>query len=173
MVAEFAVPKMKMGKSGKQHNCGRMIVKASIAHDPNGELEEDHHNERNYLHLLASIQPLAPASIPRLVQEPEGQANDSQHRGCIQLGIQPVGCKFDTNVFETHKEFADGMDKLLDGLEWLHTKAKLIYRDVRQANVVYCIDNRTPVLIDYGSAWRMVEPEPHHQTKTFYLGGII
>jgi len=44
------------------------------------------------------------------------------------------------------------MDKLLDALNWLHQKPKIIHRALRLANVIYDNVLQTPVLIDYDCA---------------------
>jgi len=146
----------------------RMVVKVSIP-NANGEHAEVHHlNEIQNLRLITSAEPAAPDSIPKLVWDPIGDILNCTPE-LIQFGITPVGRPISMDVFANGAQFTSGMEKLLDGLNWLHKHAKIIHRDLRLANVIYDMAHLTPVLIDYDCAWKI----PAKEAETIYEGGII
>ena len=175
MIAEFPLPRSDSHKSptNASNAAARMVVKVSIPRSK-GKLAQVHHlNELQNLRLISSTKPTAPDSIPKLAWDPMGDIRNSTPDQ-IQFGITPVGQPISVNVFATATQFATAMDKLLDGLNWLHTNAKIIHRDLRVANVIYDMALQTPVLIDYDCAWQIPDVEPTaHVNKTFYVGGII
>ena len=152
----------------------RMVVKVSIPHSGGKRVQLHHLNELQNLRLIARTQPNAPHSIPRLVWDPTGDAINGSPE-IIQFGITPVGQPISVNVFADAAHFSNRMDKLLDGLNWLHRNARIIHRDLRLANVIYDMALQSPVLIDYDCAWQIPEEEPEAAEipKTFYIGGII
>ncbi|RPB19929.1 hypothetical protein L211DRAFT_581077 [Terfezia boudieri ATCC MYA-4762] len=176
MIAEFALrPHDSHNITGSPAQCvARMVVKASIP-NANGKHAKLHHlNELQNLRLIANTEPTAPCSIPKLVWDPvKGILNGTPDH--VQFGITPVGQPISVNVFANAAQFNSAMDKLLDGLNWLHTNAKIIHRDLRLANVVYDMALQTPVLIDYDCAWRIPEENAEVEVvaRTFYVGGII
>ena len=172
-VAKFELPKNYVKKHSRSEVSPHdkkdpefMVVKASL---PRGDHAAHHENERDILLFMNSIEPRHPYSIPSLVWEPEDDSDDIEESS-IQFGIQPVGVNLNIQLFATTTHFATAMGKLLDGLDWLHTTATIIHRDIRQPNVVYDVALQTPVLIDYDCAWSMKNSE---MAQTSYAGGII
>lgn len=140
-----------------------MVVKNSIVSPP----KDNHKDELKVLrHLTASRKiKKAPDSIIRLVWDPALKSGDdcyefvdkdwdpTTHR--VQFGITPVGVQFDLSAFETPDNLRNAMNKLLDGLDWLHTTARVIHRDLRPVNVILDRNTKSPVIIDFDCAFQL------------------
>ena len=141
----------------------KMVVKNSILSPPN----YDHREELRILRHLPARSTInrAPHSIVRLVWDPalrnregcyefvEKDADPPLPR--VQFGITPVGLPFELAVFKTPADFQNATDSLLDGLQWLHTTALVIHRDIRPANVIVNRSTQNAVIIDFDCALRL------------------
>lgn len=105
--------------------------------------------------ILRKIRELDCKNLPALVWEAgEGK----------EFGIVPVGR--DINFKEARNLSWKLVQRLMDGLQWLHSQS-IIYRDIRPSNfVVDGVDNL--VIIDYETAVVQVEEE-----QVEYMGGFI
>ncbi|RPB18920.1 hypothetical protein L211DRAFT_853686 [Terfezia boudieri ATCC MYA-4762] len=89
----------------------------------------------------------------------------------VQFGITPVGLPFDLADFKTPGDFRVAMDSLLDGLDWLHTTARILHRDIRPANVIVDRSTKLPVIIDFDCA--CMNPDISENVQSTYAGGLI
>ncbi|RPB18921.1 hypothetical protein L211DRAFT_853687, partial [Terfezia boudieri ATCC MYA-4762] len=89
----------------------------------------------------------------------------------VQFGITPVGLPFDLADFKTPGDFRVAMDSLLDGLDWLHTTARILHRDIRPANVIVDRSTKLPVIIDFDCA--CMNPDISGNVQSTYAGGLI
>jgi len=178
-----------------------MVVKISICSLP----KLYHKQELKILRHLkgAARVRLAPSSVARLVWDPAirggsdcdefveetldpgtprvqfGITPVGQPR--VQFGITPVGQPFDLAAFRTPDEFENAMDSLLDGLEWLHSTARVIHRDLRPPNIIIDPMTKEPVVIDFDCAFQLPSialtngsaRDARRAHLTTYSGGLI
>ncbi|KAF8433061.1 hypothetical protein BGX38DRAFT_1223917 [Terfezia claveryi] len=157
-----------------------MVVKNSILSPP----MDYHTDELKVLRHLTARRRIkeAPISILRLVWDPALKLGDDCYEfgdeypwdsamPRVQFGITPVGLPFDLAEFKTPGDFRVAMDSLLDGLDWLHTTARVIHRDIRAPNVIVDPSTKLPVIIDFDCAFQL--PDFPRKEWTTYAGGLI
>ena len=182
MVGEFRNPTAARGDSGNP----TMAVKGSLPRGPDHRATLEHVAELVHLRRFLRAHPAPPPSIVKLVWdslgekhvhgdgELEGMATDGSLLG-VEFGVTPVGIPINLNDFTTTRQCSRSLISILDGLEWLHTVAKTLHRDLRPDNIIFNPVTQSAVIIDFDCAWSLPPefPGDFGEVETTYAGALI
>ncbi|KAF8436720.1 hypothetical protein BGX38DRAFT_1274346 [Terfezia claveryi] len=179
MVGEFKNPIAVLGDSSNP----TMVVKASLPRGIGHRATPDHVVELGHLRRFLRVRVAPPPSIEKLVWDPLGEEDDggegmytdrSLPLG-VEFGVTPVGIPIILNDFTTPSQFSSCLVSILDGLEWLHTAAKTVHRDLRPDNVIFNPATQSAVIIDFDCAWSLPPdfPGDFGEVQTTYGGAGV
>lgn len=179
MVGEFRNSSAVLGDSSNP----TMVVKASLPRGIGHRSTLDHVIELGHLRRFLRVRLAPPPSIEKLVWDPlseefddgEGMYTDRSLPFGVEFGITPVGIPIILNDFTTPSQFSSCLDNILDGLEWLHTVAKTVHRDLRPDNIIFNPVTQSAVIIDFDCAWSLPPdfPGDFGEVKTTYGGALV